>query len=212
MKYLFIVLMLFAVPAYPFDMVTTIAVEGKLKSQLVSRQINVFDDGRNLNQYGYAVNSPTGYTEINHNFVGSPMKSVLDVTLLPEEGNYSNFSERVIYRAEQPPDMEEHSTREVYLKVNYADIHSDVDFATGDRNFMAAGEGKFKARGVSVHIDPILCEVSFFKLQGRGLFNYSEQDDVIPDPSDEDTVPAPTFKSSFCPWIDQSGGASSGFG
>ena len=213
MKYLFIVLMLFAVPAYSFDLSMDLSVEGRVKSGFISRQINVLPDnaGRNLHQYGYTVNSPNGFTNINHEFVGSPMSSNLQVTLVPDAPSTSKFKERVLYRMEGL-DVNEFATRRVSMNVDYAEIASSIDFASGDRSFEAMGEGRFLMQGVGVHIDPILCEVTAFKVEGRGLFNFADDDDVVPDTYDDPLPPSFTTKSRFCPWIDRAGGAQPAFG
>ena len=222
MKYLILLVLLIAVPAYPFDLQMSLSVEGRVKSQFVSRQINVLPDGagRTLHEYGYEVKSLKGYTSIDHNFVNTPMVSDLQVVLVPPDSTFtgldlsltSKFEEHILYRMEGP-DVDELESRRVRMNVEYAEIESTIDFTSGERHFAAVGEGRFQMQGAGFHIDPILCEVTAMRIVGRGLFNFNDDDTVTTFSTDPDPVPISlTLKSRLCPWVDRDGGQSSGFG
>jgi len=202
MKYLALLILLFAVPAHPFEADVTAIVDGRIQGGVIARQLNILDDGRNLHDYRWSVKNPKGYTYIDYNATGPPLNSHLEINVEADTPIPARVAEKIEYRMESPFVVEV-ATRKVKFSVEAMNFESNVDFGTGDHQMSAVGDGRFDIRGFAAHDDPVLCEAVAFRLRGRGLFDLDQDDNIIPTPYSEDPVPVQTLKSRLCPWVNR---------
>ena len=200
MKYLALVILLMTSSVHAFDANVTAIVDGRVTGGAMIRQLNILEDGRNLHDYRWSVSNIYALTYIDFEASGPPLQTNLVIDVQSNSALPVRVAESITYRMENQY-VQEMAKRKTKFNVTALNFDSTVDFGMGDHQMSAVGDGRFDIRGIARHDDPILCEVVGFHLHGKGLFDLSQDDNIIPTPYNEPPVIAPTVKSRMCPWV-----------